>query len=59
MSTDAPAKDGPQVTGASAQECQRLVDYALAHNPVVKFMVEKLEEVIWLHFYPHNVQSVR
>ena len=30
--------------GASALDCQRMVDYAFRRNMVVKFMAEKLEE---------------
>jgi hypothetical protein len=34
-----------QWTGTSREECQRMVDNSLKRDPVVRFMVEKMEEV--------------
>ncbi len=36
---------GAQNSGHTTEDCRRMVDHALTRNPVVKFMLEKLEEV--------------
>lgn len=45
MSENAVENVSLQEHGQSTQECRRMVDHALTRNPVVKFMLEKLEEV--------------
>jgi hypothetical protein len=45
MSVQQKKDENVQTIGSGNQDCQRMVDYALAWNPVVKFMMEKLEEV--------------
>lgn len=38
-------KNEKQSDGPSTEECRRMVDKAITGNSVVKFMLEKLEEV--------------
>ena len=45
MSENAVENLSVQEHGKSTQDCRRMVDQALTRNPVVKFMLEKLEEV--------------
>ena len=43
MSSDEDVERKPR--GISTEECQRMVDRAVNRDPVVKFMLEKLDEV--------------
>ena len=44
MSSDAEEPE-KKPRGMSTEECQRMVDRAVTRDPVVKFMLEKLDEV--------------
>ncbi len=35
----------PKWAGTSAEHCQQMIDYAKNRSPMVKFMLEKMEEV--------------
>jgi len=35
----------PKWAGTSAEYCQQMIDYAKNRSPMVKFMLEKMEEV--------------
>lgn len=43
MSSDKDVEQKPR--GISTEECQRMVDRAVNRDPVVRFMLEKLDEV--------------
>ena len=34
--------------GTTAENCAKMVEYAKLRNPMVKFMIDKLEEVGWI-----------
>ena len=45
MTDNDASNTGAQYSGQTTEDCRRMVDHALTRNPVVKFMLEKLEEV--------------
>ena len=43
----------PTWMGTSAEQCQHMIDHAKKRNPMVRFMIEKMEEVrffVSIHF---------
>ena len=45
-STAEPIEDiKPRWAGTSAETCQKMIDHAKSRSPMVKFMLEKMEEV--------------
>ena len=45
MSTEPIEKPKPQWAGTSSEHCEKMVEYAKNRNPMVKFMLEKMDEV--------------